>query len=258
MSLFLNTYIPNPVAFTAFGIDIMWYGILIAVGILLASVIAYKRAEEHEISPDKILDILIISLPVAIIGARIYYVAFNFAEYSGDFMKIINIRLGGLAIHGGLIAGFLACLIVCRIIKVRPLNAFDLVAPCVALGQAIGRWGNYFNSEAYGSPTSLPWGIPINGEMVHPAFLYESLWCFILFFILIFIDNRRNFEGQTFLSYGLLYSVERFFVEALRMDSLMLGQYKQAQVLSATVFILCIFALIKFSRDAKRRGKIFY
>jgi phosphatidylglycerol:prolipoprotein diacylglycerol transferase len=236
----------------------MWYGILIAFGIMLGSVIAYKRAPKHDISPDKILDILIISLPASIVGARVYYIAFNFGEYSGDLMKIINIRLGGLAIHGGLLAGFLACLIICRFVKVRQLNAFDLFAPCVALGQAIGRWGNYFNSEAYGSPTTLPWGIPIGGEMVHPTFLYESIWCFLLFLILIYIDNRRSFDGQTFLCYGMLYSAERFFVEALRTDSLMLGPYKQAQIFSAAAFVICLTALIKLSRNAKKRGKIFY
>jgi len=255
---FLNTYIPEPVAFTVFGIDIMWYGILIAFGIMLGSIIAYKRAPKHDISPDKVLDMLVISLPAAIIGARAYYIAFNFSDYSGDFMKIINIRLGGLAVHGGLIVGFLVCLIICRAVKVRPLNAFDLFAPSVALGQAIGRWGNYFNSEAYGSPTELPWGIPINGEMVHPTFLYESLWCVVLFLVLIFIDNRRIFEGQTFLSYGLLYSTERFFVEALRADSLMLGSYKLAQIVSATAFVICLAALIKMRRDAKTHRTIFY
>ena len=258
MSFFLRDYTPDPVAFSIFGIDIMWYGILVGLGMLIASTVSYKRAPKHEIKSDKILDILIICLPAGIIGARLYYVAFNFGDYSGDFLKIVNIRLGGLAIHGGLIVGFLACFLLCLLWNMRPLNVFDVFAPGIALGQSIGRWGNYFNSEAHGGATSLPWGIPVGGEMVHPTFLYESVWCFILFFILIAIDNRRTFMGQTFFSYGMLYSFERFFVEALRTDSLMLGVFKQAQIMSATVFVICLLALIIIGRTERTKGKIFY
>ena len=151
----------------------------------------------------------------------------------------MNIRLGGLAIHGGLIFGLGAAAILCVIWKIRPLNAMDLAAPCIAIAQSIGRWGNYFNSEAHGGPTDLPWGVEINGMTYHPTFLYESIWCFMLFFFLIYVDNRRKFEGQTILLYGILYSVERFFVEGLRTDSLMIGPFRQAQLLSLTVIIIC-------------------
>ena len=258
MIAFWNTYVPDPVAFSPFGIDIMWYGVLIGAGVLLAAFVAYRRAPIHEIAPEKALDIMIICLPVGIIGARAYYVLFNWADYSGDFMKIINVRLGGLAVHGGLLAGFLACLIICRVREMGPLNIFDLFAPCIALGQSIGRWGNYFNSEAHGGPTELPWGIPVDGLMVHPTFLYESIWCFFMFFALVFIDNRRSFEGQTFLSYGMLYSFERFFVEILRTDSLMLGIFKQAQVLSLVVFAACLAGTIALSKKARGRGRIYF
>jgi phosphatidylglycerol:prolipoprotein diacylglycerol transferase len=138
------------------------------------------------------------------------------------------------------------------------LNLLDLAVPAIAIAQSIGRWGNYFNSEAHGGPTNLPWGIPVNGQMVHPTFLYESIWCFLLFFVLIYIDNRRKFEGQTFLLYGILYSFERFFVEGLRTDSLMLGPLKQAQVLSAAVFVLFTVIYILFRRKNKYRNRIFY
>jgi phosphatidylglycerol:prolipoprotein diacylglycerol transferase len=255
---FLNSYIPGPVAFEVFGISIMWYGILIGAGILFAAVIIYKRAPKHEIKSDKTLDILIVCLLAGVVGARAYYILFNWSQYSGDFAKIINLRLGGLAIHGGLIFGFLAALILCRLWKMRPLNVFDLFVPGIALAQSVGRWGNYFNSEAHGGPTELPWGIPINGQMVHPTFLYESIWCFILFLVLIFIDNRRIFEGQTFLCYGALYSLGRFFIEGLRTDSLMIGIFKQAQVLSVFVFIVCLVAFIVLGKAARRKGKIFY
>lgn len=249
---------PNPVAFTIFGIDIMWYGVIIAAAMVVAVVVIYRRAPMHDILPDKTLDFVLITVPAGVVGARLYYVFFNWSDYAGDFYKIINIRNGGLAIHGGLIFGFLAAVLLCMLWNIRPLNLLDLAVPAISIAQSIGRWGNYFNSEAHGGPTKLPWGIPVNGQMVHPTFLYESIWCFLLFFVLIYIDNRRRFEGQTFLLYGILYSFERFFVEGLRTDSLMLGPFKQAQVLSATVFVLFTVTYILFRRKNKYRNRIFY
>lgn len=180
---------------------------------------------------------------------------FNWSWYAGDFMKIINIREGGLAIHGGLIFGFVAAVILCRIWKVRALNILDLVAPAIALAQSIGRWGNYFNSEAHGGPTDLPWAITVDGVSVHPTFLYESIWCFILFFVLMYVDNRRRFEGQTILLYGILYSIERFFVEGLRTDSLMIGPFRQAQVLSLAVIAICAVTYIILSKRSRNASK---
>ena len=217
--------IPNPVAFTVFGIEVRWYGVLIALGMVLATLLTYKRAPRHGLEPDRVLDFILICIPVGIIGARLYYVVFNWSMYEGDFLKLINLRLGGLAIHGGLIFGIAAAVILCAVWKIRPLNVMDLAVPGVALAQAIGRWGNYFNSEAHGGPTDLPWAVMVNGQTYHPTFLYESIWCFLLFLFLIYMDNHRRFEGQIFLLYGILYSVERFFVEALRTDSLMIGPF---------------------------------
>ncbi len=142
--------------------------------------------------------------------------------------------------------------------NVKALNLFDLVAPAIALAQSIGRWGNYFNQEAHGGPTNLPWAISVDGQMVHPTFLYESIWCFLLFLLLLYVDNNRKFQGQTFLLYGMLYSVERFLVEALRTDSLMIGPFKQAQVLSALVFIVFLIAYLVMRRRNKYRNRIFY
>lgn len=232
--------IPNPIAFTVFNIDIRWYGILITAGIIIAAAICCRRAPKHGLNSDQILNFTIICVPIAIIGARLYYVLFNWSSYAGDFFKIINIRLGGLAIHGGLLFGFGTLAVLCWFWKVRPLNLLDLAVPCVALAQSIGRWGNYFNSEAHGGPTDLPWAIMVNGELVHPTFLYESIWCFLLFWFLLYIDNHRKFEGQVLLLYGMLYSAERFCVEALRTDSLMIGPFKQAQVLSLTLILICL------------------
>ncbi len=251
--------IPNPIAFTIFNIDIRWYGILIAIGIILATLVVYKRAPKHDIESDKTLDFILICVPFGIVGARLYYVIFNWEYYAGDFARMINLRLGGLAIHGGLIFGLIVAAILCKIWNYKPFNILDLAMPAVALAQAIGRWGNYFNSEAHGGPTDLPWAIVVNGQKVHPTFLYESIWCLIVFAILIIVDNNRKFNGQVFLLYGILYSLERFFVEYLRTDSLMLfGIIKQAMLLSAIVFLICLIAYIILSRKAKRAGKIFY
>ncbi|MDO4745407.1 MAG: prolipoprotein diacylglyceryl transferase [Bacillota bacterium] len=243
--------IPNPVAFTIFNIDIMWYALLITSGMVLAVLISCKRAPRHDLNSDQVLNFVIICIPAAIIGARLYYVVFNWSYYAGDIMKILNTREGGLAIHGGLLFGFGAAVILCYLWKVRPLNALDLVAPTIALAQSIGRWGNYFNSEAHGGPTDLPWAITVDGMSVHPTFLYESIWCFILFFVLIYIDNRRKFEGQIILLYGILYSIERFFVEGLRTDSLMIGPLRQAQVISIVIILVCAVAYVYLSKRSK-------
>ena len=245
--------VPEPVAFTIFGIDIMWYSVLITSGMIIATVICCVRAPKHDLTSDQIINFVIICIPAAIIGARLYYVVFNWEFYASDIKKILNIRGGGLAIHGGLIFAFVAVCILCAVWKLRPLNVLDLAVPCIAIAQAIGRWGNYFNSVAHGGPTDLPWAITVNGQSVHPTFLYESIWCFLLFFFLIYVDNRRKFEGQTLLLYGILYSAERFFVEALRTDSLMIGPFKQAQVLSLSVIAVCIIAYLILYRRCKNR-----
>lgn len=247
--------VPNPVAFSIFGIDVMWYGILISLGMVLAVLITYKRAPRHHIEPDKILDFVLICIPLGIIGARLYYVVFNWSYYAGDILKILNIRSGGLAIHGGLIFGLGAAVILCMIWKYRPMNVIDLAIPSIALAQSIGRWGNYFNSEAHGGPTDLPWAVMIDGVPCHPTFLYESIWCFLLFIFLLWMDNHRKFEGQIFLLYGMLYSLERFFVEALRTDSLMIGPFKQAQVLSLSLIIICavVYVILNKRSTAKKK-----
>ncbi|MDD6310654.1 MAG: prolipoprotein diacylglyceryl transferase [Firmicutes bacterium] len=245
--------IPNPIAFTIFNLDIRWYAILVTLGIVVAGCLIYFRAPKHELEGDKLFNFMIICVPVAIIGARAYYVIFNWNMYSGDIFKIINTRAGGLAIHGGLIAGFGMCAILCYIWHVRPLNLLDLCAPAVAMGQCIGRWGNYFNSEAHGGPTDLPFAVTVDGATYHPTFLYESIWCFILFWILLYIDNHRKFEGQTILLYGILYSIERFLVEGLRTDSLMIGSLRQAQVISIVIIVVCGLCYFLMNRRAQKR-----
>ena len=236
---------PNPIVFTLLGLEIRWYGILIALGMILGGLVMYRRGPRYGLDSERLLDLLILGIPVGILGARFYYVIFNWSWYitsegTIDWLKIINIRTGGLAIHGGLIFAFIAVAILCRKYHYHPADVLDAAVPGIALAQSIGRWGNFFNSEAHGGPTDLPWGIPVDGQMVHPTFLYESIWCFLLFILLIYVGNRRKFTGQILLLYSGLYSIERFFVEGLRTDSLMLGPFRQAQLLSGTVIILSL------------------
>ncbi len=223
-------FTPEPVAFTIFGFDIRWYAILICTGMIAATALGYKRAPRYGISSDDLLDIVLISIPAAIIGLRVWYVAFNLEHYH-SFYDIINLRAGGLAIHGGLIFGMTAAFIMCRIKKISAFEIFDLAVPCIALGQAIGRWGNFFNQEAYGTPTDLPWAINIDGINVHPTFLYESIWCLLLFIGLSLFSKHRKFSGQIFCLYLIFYSLERFFVEQLRTDSLLAGSTKLTEKL---------------------------
>ena len=250
---------PDPVAFSIFGIDIMWYAILICSGMLLATLLCCLRAPKYGLTSDQIIGFVTLCIPAGIIGARLYYVLFHWDWYDGDILQILNTRAGGLAIHGGLIAGLGTAAIICAVKKINVLKVLDLAAPSVAFAQSIGRWGNYFNSEAHGGPTDLPWAIPVDGEMVHPTFLYESIWCFLLFLFLLCFDRWRKgrFNGQIILLYGILYSVERFFVEALRTDSLMIGPFKQAQVLSLAVIIICtiIYIILKRTKTCYNADK---
>ena len=244
---------PDPVAFSIAGLDIRWYGILISAGVVLAIIISYVRAPKHQIDPENVLDAAIWLLPFGIVGARAYYVLFSWEMYKNDLPEIFNIRAGGLAIHGGLIFGILGVFIMTRIKKVDFLALLDLFAPAVALAQSIGRWGNFFNSEAYGTPTNLPWAIVVSGQKVHPTFLYESIWCLLLFIFLLIVDRRGSFKGEIFSLYGMLYSFERFFVEALRTDSLYIGPFRQAQVISVCIFIFSLILFIVCRSRARKR-----
>lgn len=243
---------PDRVAFSIFGVDVMWYGLLIGIGFTLATFISYKRAHRHNIDPEFILDLVLFMIPSAIIGARAYYVIFSWDQYAGNLSKIFDIRGGGLAIHGGLLLCFLVAYFVCKHKKISFFNAADLVVPTIPLAQAIGRWGNFFNEEAHGGPTDLPWAQIIDGVGYHPTFLYESIWCFCLFWILSWLDkNHHKFDGQILCLYGILYSIERFFVESLRTDSLMIGPLRQAQVLSLTLIVICVVLYEILRRKSK-------
>ncbi len=161
--------VPGRVAFSIFGIDIMWYALCVTAGMVIGSAIAYYRAPSKGLRRDDILDCLIYSLAAGVAGARIYYVIFQWEYYSGNLAKIFALREGGLAIHGGLIFGIGTCFLICLLKKIDFLEVIDICAPSIALGQAIGRWGNYFNSEAHGTVTDLPWAIEVDGQLVHPT-----------------------------------------------------------------------------------------
>lgn len=239
------------VAFTLFGIDIMWYGILIAIGMVLAVLIAIREAKRLKILEDDILNLAMIAIPCGLIGARAYYVIFNWSYYAGNISEILNFRGGGLAIHGGLIGGILAGFIYAKIKKINFFKLADCVVIGVPLAQAIGRWGNFFNQEAHGGPTDLPWGIMVDGVKVHPTFLYESIWDFGVFVFLLLFRKKQKYEGQILVNYIILYSIGRFFIEGLRTDSLMLGPLKMAQVISLVCIIVGVILNYILSRKAK-------
>ncbi|HHW99463.1 MAG TPA: prolipoprotein diacylglyceryl transferase [Firmicutes bacterium] len=243
----------DPVAFTIAGIEVRWYGILISFGILLGLHLALQEIRRLGEDEDKFISLFMYVIPAAIVGARLYYVAFSgmLTWYLRHPLELINTRHGGLAIHGGLIGGFLVGWLFTRRHKINFRKWADVVAPSVILGQAIGRWGNYFNQEAYGRETNLPWAMYIDGAYRHPTFLYEFLWNLLVFAWLLRRRRHKKFEGELVLWYFLLYSVGRFFIEGLRTDSLMLGPFRVAQLLSLSLILLCSYLLWRGNRKAK-------
>lgn len=239
------------IAFTIFGIDVMWYGILMATGMILGTLIALKEARRVGIKEDDILDLAIIAIPVGLICARLYYVLFNWEYYFSNPSQILNFRGGGMAIHGALIGGVIAGYIFARYRKINFFKLADTVIIGMPLAQAIGRWGNFINKEAHGGPTNLPWGIMVDGVKVHPTFLYESIWNLGVFILLWFMRKKKKYEGQVIVYYVTLYSLGRFFIEGLRTDSLMIGSLRMAQVISLVGVVGGILAHIYLSKKNK-------
>ena len=239
------------VAFTIFGIDVMWYGLLMAIGMILGTLIALKEAKRVGIKEDNILDLAIIAIPVGLICARLYYVIFNWEYYASNPSQVFNFRGGGMAIHGALIGGVLAGYLFSRYKKINFFKLADTVIIGMPLAQAIGRWGNFINKEAHGGPTNLPWGIMVDGVKVHPTFLYESIWDFGIFVFLWMFRKKKSYEGQIIVLYAILYSLGRFFIEGLRTDSLMIGPLRMAQVISLVGVIGGLIAHIYLSKKNK-------
>lgn len=244
----------DPIAFQIGPIAIRWYGILISTALLLGIFIALKEVRRQGIDEDKFFNILIIGIPFAFIGARLYYVIFRWDYYSQFPSEIPAVWHGGLAIHGGLIGAFAAAYFVIRFYKMNFWQLGDIAAPSFILGQAIGRWGNFFNQEAYGyivDPQKVPWAMWIDGAYRHPTFLYESLWNLAIFIFLLVI-RRRDWvqQGEILLSYFMLYSLGRLFIEGFRTDSLMLGPIRVAQLISLVLILFSAF-LIWYRRKRK-------
>ena len=237
----LNIDIPR-VAFNIFGINIYWYGIIIVTGIIIALLLCKRDDGKYDISFSTILDLSIYIIPISIICARIYYVVFNFEPYQENFLKVFDFRTGGLAIYGGIIGAIITIFTYCKIKKINFLDILDYLAPYLALGQCIGRWGNFINIEAYGTETDLPWrmGIWETGiyKEVHPTFLYESIATFLIFILLFSIRNKRKYKGQITCLYLTLYGIARAIIEGLRIDSLMLQNVRISQILSIALFVV--------------------
>ncbi|HZW48854.1 MAG TPA: prolipoprotein diacylglyceryl transferase [Bacillota bacterium] len=249
----------SPYLFQSDYFSIRWYGVLIALGIAIALFVGLRQARRSGLNEEYMLDAVLLGIPIGVLGARIYYVLFHWDYYGIHLNEIIRIWEGGLAIHGGIIAGIVAAYFYFRYRKTNILPYLDLAMPCMALAQAIGRWGNWFNQEAFGSITTLPWGMLIDGEYRHPTFLYESIWDILLFvFLYALLRKKKQQNGVVTAWYLILYSVGRFWIEQLRTDSEWLGPFKAAQVFSVIMIILGILILLwvkkqkSLSLDAKQ------
>ncbi len=242
----------DPVAFQIFGLEIRWYGILIATGVLIGAILAIREAKRVGLDEETLMDFLIWEVPLCLVGARLYYVIFSWDLYRDNPIEALNIRNGGLAIHGAIITAIIVAIIFTRIRNINFWTIADVCAPSLILAQSIGRWGNYINQEAYGGPTNLPWGIMVNGVKVHPTFLYESIWNFLVFlFLLWYGKNKQKVKGEVFLLYIALYSFIRFFVEGLRTDSLMLGTIRVAQLVSILGIAISMYIFYKKRKENK-------
>ena len=259
----------NSVAFSPFGVDIAWYALIITFGMVVCVAFACYMAKKVGIDYDHILDMAIFTITSGIIGARLYYVIIEHDRFS-SFAEIIDIRGGGMAIYGGIIGGAVAVFLVCKFKKLRFKVVADFVYPGVMLAQAIGRWGNFMNGEAYGCATSLPWRMHMNslqyadaflermleqgytkemllaGEIgAHPTFLYESLWNIIGFCILVFVlYKRKQYDGQIYYLGAAYYGLGRFMIESLRTDSMFVGEIRTNQIIAITAFIVYTALLI--------------
>ncbi|MGY3835168.1 prolipoprotein diacylglyceryl transferase [Listeria ivanovii] len=246
----------DPVAIQLGNISVKWYGVIIASAIVIALLLALSEANKRKMDKEIIVDLLIWAIPISIISARIYYVIFEWDFYKNNLGEIVKIWHGGIAIYGALIGAVLTAVIFSRIKKISFWQLADVIAPSLIIAQAIGRWGNFMNQEAHGAETTrtflenlhLPEFIInqmyIDGAYYQPTFLYESLWNVIGFIILLVIRRTKIRRGELFLSYVIWYSFGRFFIEGMRTDSLMWGDFRVSQVLSVLLIILSIGIIV--------------
>ncbi|MBE6138619.1 MAG: prolipoprotein diacylglyceryl transferase [Firmicutes bacterium] len=245
-------------------IQIYWYSIMIFLGLLFGGWIILRESRRFGISEDFIINLFFFAVPISIIGARLYYVVFNWSYYSSNLLSIFKIWEGGLAIHGGLLFGLIWIILYTRKYKVNTFRILDMVVVGLLLGQAIGRWGNFFNGEAHGPITTLEFlnnlhlpnfiieGMNIGGTYYQPTFLYESLWCLVGFLAILFIRRLKYIKiGQITGIYLIWYGIGRFLIESLRTDSLMLFGLKQAQLVSVFMVVAGIIIIIVRNRGSK-------
>lgn len=260
----------SPVAFTVFGKEVYFYGIIIAAAFALALILAFKSAKRYNIDTNVFSDLIIVATPSAIICARLFYVVFEWKNYKDDLIQIFNLRSGGLAIYGVVIGVIISVLIYAKIKKIRIIRYFDFVAPYFVMAHAIGRFGNFVNQEAFGINTSLPWGMTgnliaeelvrlrasgmdVNPAMnVHPTFLYEFIWNMLVFIILLQIRKRSVKDGRTVFAYMAFYGFGRMLIEGLRTDSLMLGSIRVNQMLGLVFFI--VFGILFYMTSRKKKN----
>ena len=244
----------NRVAFAIGSFQVYWYGLIIATGLILALVYAHFSAKRYNVDGSKLMNCVFAGIITGIIGARLYFCIFKWDYYGSHPLEIFWIHEGGLAIYGGIIGALLGGLGVAKIQKMKFMPILDITMVGFLIGQGLGRWGNFFNQEAYGTPTGLPWGMMSEGtlgEAVHPCFLYESLWCLLGVAVLHFYGKyRQRYAGQIFYLYLVWYGFERMIVEGLRTDSLYLPfqlfgmDTRVSQVLSFAIFVTGIVFLI--------------
>ncbi len=255
----------NPIAFNLGGIQVHWYGIIIASAVVLATILAVQEAKRRRIDPDHIYDLILWALPAAIIAARTYYVIFEWSYYQNHVDEIIRVWDGGIAIYGALIGAGIVVYLFCRAKWIPVWLMLDIIAPVLIMAQGIGRWGNFMNQEAFGRVTSLSFlqslHLPhfiiqqmlIDGAYRQPTFLYESLWDILGFIVLMSLRHQKNLfkQGEVFLSYVIWYAFGRFFVEGMRTDSLMLLGIRVSQWLSVILFIGAIAIIVLRRKSMK-------
>lgn len=263
----------NETAFTVFGKNVQWYGIIVTCAIIAAVLYVYFRAKQKNIVTDDFLDLAIFIVVFGVVGTRLFYVLTSLDQYD-SFWDVFKIWEGGLAIYGGIIGGSIAAISVLLYKKMNVPKFFDWLAPAVMLGQMIGRWGNFVNGEAYGSVeffdffgarfdiTSLsennPFLMIVNGKACQPTFLYESLWNLIGFILINIFLNRRKYDGQAALWYLSWYGFGRMFVEGLRTDSLYTGSLRASQLIGLLCFVICVSALVVLKIKKHRCDKPLY
>jgi phosphatidylglycerol---prolipoprotein diacylglyceryl transferase len=268
----------NRVAFEVFGIDIYWYGIIQALAFLVAVVLGMRESKKYGLEPDNIIDLVLFVIPAAIIGARLFYVLFNWVDFKDNLLEVFNTRNGGMTIYGGLILAFAVVVIFARVKKIGILHLFDFGIVYMPIAQAIGRWGNFVNQEAFGINTELPWGMISDSTKsyltrnylslqnmgvnvdpnlpVHPTFLYECIWNIGVFAFLLWYRKRKKKDGDVFLAYLVFYGIIRFITDGIRADALLSGRFNVLRLSAAAVIMTAVVIyLVRVFKSRNIKGQ---